>query len=66
MGKGAKDMGKDVKEGEVTEAGKDVGKGAGKLGKEVGKGTAKAAKKVGKGVKDAVDGDDDKEKKKDQ
>jgi hypothetical protein len=39
-------MGKDVKEGEVIEGGKDLGKGAGKFGKEVGKGTAKAAKKV--------------------
>jgi peptidoglycan hydrolase-like protein with peptidoglycan-binding domain len=64
LGKGAKEMGKDVKEGEVTEGAKDLGKGAGKFGKEVGKGTAKAAKKVGKGVKDAVDGDDDKKKEK--
>ena len=53
LGKGAKEMGKDVKEGEVTEGAKDLGKG-----------TAKAAKKVGKGVKDAVDGDDDKKKEK--
>lgn len=59
LGKGSKEMGKEIKEGEVTEGAKDFGKGAGKFGKEVGKGTAKAAKKVGKGVKDAVDGDDD-------
>jgi peptidoglycan hydrolase-like protein with peptidoglycan-binding domain len=64
LGHGTKEAGKDIKEGEVTEAGKDFGKGAGKFGKEVGKGTGKAAKKVGKGVKDAVDpNDDDKEKK---
>jgi len=63
LGKGSKEIGKDVKEGEVTEGAKDLGKGAGKFGKEVGKGTAKAAKKAGKGVKDAVDGEDHDKKK---
>jgi peptidoglycan hydrolase-like protein with peptidoglycan-binding domain len=64
LGRGSKEAGKDIKEGEVTEAGKDVGKGAAKFGKEVGKGTGKAAKEVGKGVKDVFDGESDKEKKK--
>ena len=63
LGRSGKEMGKDVKEGEVTEGAKDLGKGAGKFGKEVGKGTGKAAKKVGKGVKDAVDGEDHEKKK---
>jgi len=60
LGRGAQEMGKDVKKGEVTEGGKDLGKAAGQFGKEIGKGTAEAAKKVGKGVKDAVQGDQEK------
>lgn len=59
MGRGAKEMAGEIKEGEVTEGAKDFGKGAKDFGKQVGKGTGKAAKKVGKGVKDVFDGDDD-------
>jgi peptidoglycan hydrolase-like protein with peptidoglycan-binding domain len=60
LGHGAKEMGKEVKKGEVTEGAKEFGKGAAKFGKEVGKGTGKAAKETGKGVKDAFDGDESK------
>jgi peptidoglycan hydrolase-like protein with peptidoglycan-binding domain len=62
VGHGTKELGSDMKKGEVAEGGKDFGKGVGGFGKEVAKGTAKGAKKVGEGVKDAFDPNEHKSK----
>lgn len=54
---GSKDLGHDVKHGDVVDGGKDFGKGVGKGAASMGVGTAHAAKSVAKGVKNAVTGD---------
>jgi Putative peptidoglycan binding domain len=57
IGHGAKDMGSDVKHGEVVRGAKDVGKGVGHGVAKMGEGTGEAAKNAGKSVKDKVTGD---------
>ena len=53
MGQGGKDLGHDLKHGQVTDAAKDFGSGVGSGAKKMGVGTGKAAKNAAKGVKDA-------------
>jgi hypothetical protein len=64
----AKEAKEAIKDGDVLEAGKDIGQGTGKLGARTGKGIGgffkslgvgigRGAKKVGKGVKNAFDND---------
>ena len=53
IGQGGKDMGSDIKHGQVTDAAKDIGTGVGAGAKKIGVGTGKAAVHAAKGVKDA-------------
>lgn len=54
VAQGSKELGHDVKHGDVVDGGKDFGKGVGKGAVAVGAGTAHAAKSAAKGVKNAV------------
>lgn len=54
IGQGSKELGHDVKHGEVVDGGKSFGEGVGKGAAAMGVGTAHAAKSVAKGVKNAV------------
>ena len=51
---GSKELGHDVKHGDVVDGGKDFGKGVGHGAASVGVGTAHAAKSAAKGVKNAI------------
>jgi peptidoglycan hydrolase-like protein with peptidoglycan-binding domain len=53
IGQGGKDMGADLKHGQVTDAAKDFGVGLGRGAKKFGIGTGKATKHAAKGVADA-------------
>ena len=53
ISQGGKDLGHNLKRGQVTDAGKDFGKGVGHGAAKIGVGTGKAAKSAAKGVKDA-------------
>ena len=53
IGQGGKDLGADIKHGQVTDAAKDFGTGVGHGAKKMGVGTAKATKDAARGVKDA-------------
>lgn len=53
IGQGGKDLGHNLKRGQVADAGKDFGKGVGHGAANIGVGTGKAAKSAAKGVKDA-------------
>jgi hypothetical protein len=57
IGQGAKDMGTDLKHGDVVDGGKDIGKGVGKGVAHIGVGTGHAVKNVAKGATNAVTGD---------
>lgn len=57
IGYGAKNMGSDVKHGDVVQGGKDLGKGVGHGVAKMGEGTGEAAKNAGKSVKDKATGD---------
>lgn len=61
IGRGSKEMGSDVKHGDVVEGGKDFGKGVGHGVAKMGEGTGEAAKNAAKSVKDKVTGDKDKD-----
>lgn len=54
IGQGSKEMGHEVKKGEVGAGAVDFGKGVGHGAAKMGKGTAHAAKNAAKGVKNAV------------
>ena len=56
IGAGSKELGHDVKHGDVVDGAKDFGKGVGAGAVAIGKGTGKAAKNAAVGVKDAVTG----------
>ena len=55
VAQGSKELGHDVKHGDVVDGGKDFGKGVGHGAAAVGVGTAHAAKSVAKGVTSAFD-----------
>ncbi|HEX4231631.1 MAG TPA: peptidoglycan-binding domain-containing protein [Bryobacteraceae bacterium] len=57
IGHGAKNMGSDVKHGDVVQGGKDIGKGVGHGVAKMGEGTGEAAKNAGKSVKNKATGD---------
>lgn len=54
VGHGGKRFGKNIKHGKPIVAGKELGKGVGRMGKGVGHGTKRVGKKVGKTIKKAV------------
>jgi peptidoglycan hydrolase-like protein with peptidoglycan-binding domain len=54
IGEGSKELGSDVKHGEVVDGAKQFGKGVGHGAKDIGVGTGHAAKNAAKGVKNAV------------
>ncbi len=57
IGHGTKAAGTDLKNGEVVDSAKDLGKGVGKGAAHIGAGTGHAVKNAAKGVKSAVTGD---------
>ena len=62
IGEGSKEMGHEVKKGEVGAAAVDFGKGVGHGAAKMGKGTAHAAENAAKGTKNAVVPDKDHDK----
>jgi hypothetical protein len=57
IGHGAKEMGSEVKHGDVVQGGKDFGKGVGHGVAKMGQGSGEAAKNAGKSVKEKATGD---------